>query len=65
MNTFDINKYTARMRPETASMIRYCEGKNIELAVFLSQYKGLGISKTSPAKGKNIYKFLKKVGYIK
>lgn len=53
------------MRPETANLIRYCEGKSITPEVFLSQYKGLGISKTSPAKGKNIYKFLKKVGYIK
>lgn len=51
-------------RKETATLIKSLEGQEISESEFIAKYKSLGIARTSPAKGKGIYRFLRKVGFI-
>lgn len=58
------NKWIALHRPETAGLIISMYGEQVSEEEFLAEYKALGIPRTSPAKGKGIYRFLVRGGYL-
>lgn len=69
MNTeekrFDFETWSKGHRPETVQFLKSIENQEISMDEFVGLYKALGIERTSPAKGRGIYRFIKKVGFIK
>lgn len=63
--TFDFEVWSKGHREETVNFLRSIAGKQIAMDEFVGFYKALGIARTSPAKGRGIYRFLKRVAFIK
>lgn len=62
---FDFEAWSRGHRQETVGLLKSIENQVISMDEFVGRYKALGIARTSPAKGRGIYRFIKKVGFIK
>lgn len=62
---FDFEAWSKGHRQETIGLLKSIENQEISMDEFVGLYKALGIPRTSPAKGRGIYRFIKRVGFIK
>lgn len=62
---FDFEVWSKGHRAETMGLLKSIENQEISMDEFIGLYKALGVPRTSPSKGRGIYRFIKKVGFIK
>lgn len=61
---FVFEEWAEGHRPETVLYLKSLRATTVSLDDFIRGYKKLGLLRTSPSKGRGLYKYLVKVGYF-
>jgi len=64
-NLASFTEWLLKNRPEVQALIASIEGNEMSQGEFVTRFTELGIPRLAPSKGRNMFNFLVKIGYLR